>query len=147
MFELANLIRRDHKKIAAIMTEEHGKTTPDSMGDVQRGLEVVQHACAISHIYTGETIQNISKGIDTYSFRVPLGVCAGVAPFNFPAMIPLWMFPFAITCGNTYVLKPSERVAGATDYLAKLLQEINLPKGVVNVVQGGFETTQQICKH
>jgi len=77
------------------------------MGDVQRGLEVVEHACGISHLYHGETIQNISKGIDTYSFRTPLGVCAGVAPFNFPIMIPLWMFPFAITCGNTYVLKPS----------------------------------------
>lgn len=83
---------------------------------------MVEHACAISHIYSGETIQNISKGIDTYSFRVPLGVCAGVSAFNFPAMIPLWMFPFAITCGNTYVLKPSERVSGAADHLARLLQ-------------------------
>ena len=90
---------------------------------------------------------NISKGIDTYSFRTPLGVCAGIAPFNFPAMVPLWMFPFAITCGNTFVLKPSERVAGAADYLAKLFQEINLPKGVVNIVQGGFDTTTHICKH
>ena len=89
---------------------------------------------------------NISKGIDTYSFRTPLGVCAGIAPFNFPAMVPLWMFPFAITCGNTFVLKPSERVAGAADYLAKLFQEINLPKGVVNIVQGGFDTTTHICK-
>ena len=147
MFDLAAVIKRDSKKIAAIMTEEHGKTTPDSLGDVQRGLEVVEHACGISHIIAGQTMGNISKGIDTYSFRTPLGVCAGIAPFNFPAMVPLWMFPFAITCGNTFVLKPSERVAGAADYLAKLFQEINLPKGVVNIVQGGFDTTTHICKH
>jgi len=92
-------------------------------------------------------MQNISRGINTYSFRVPLGVCAGIVPFNFPAMCPMWMFPFAMTCGNTFVLKPSERVAGAADHLTKLIQEINLPKGVFNVVQGGFETTQQICRH
>lgn len=138
MFDLVSVIRRDHKLLAAIMTEEHGKTTPDSMGDAQRGLEVVEHACGLSHIIQGETMHNISKGIDTYSFRTPIGVCAGVAPFNFPAMIPMWMFPFAITCGNTFVLKPSERVAGTTNHILKLLQEINLPKGVVNVVQGGF---------
>lgn len=124
--------------MADIMTEEHGKTTPDSMGDVQRGLEVVEASCGMSHIISGQTMPNISKGIDTYSVRVPLGVCAGVTPFNFPAMCPLWMFPFAITCGNTFVLKPSERVAGAVNHLAKLLQEINLPPGVVNIVQGGF---------
>ena len=147
MFDLAALVRRDQKKIAAIMTEEHGKTTPDSMGDAQRGLEVLEHSCGISHIIQGETMQNISRGINTYSFRMPLGVCAGVAPFNFPAMVPMWMFPFAITCGNTFLLKPSERVAGAADYLTRLTQEINLPKGVFNVVHGGFETTQQICQH
>lgn len=147
MFDLVAVIRRDHKLLAALMTEEHGKTTPDSMGDAQRGLEVVEHACGLSHIIQGETMHNISKGIDTYSFRTPIGVCAGIAPFNFPAMIPMWMFPFAITCGNTFVLKPSERVAGTTNHILKLLQEINLPKGVVNVVQGGFETTQQICRH
>lgn len=129
------------------MTEEHGKVTPDSMGDVQRGLEVVEHACGISHIMQGETIQNISKGIDTYSYRIPLGVVAGVCPFNFPAMIPMWMFPFAITCGNTFVLKPSEKVAGAADHLTKLVHEVGIPKGVFNVVQGGFDTTSQICKH
>ena len=122
MFDLAALIRRDMDKLADIMTEEHGKVTPDSKGDVQRGLEVVEHACGTSLVINGETIENISKGIDCYSFRVPLGVCAGVAPFNFPAMIPLWMFPLAITCGNTFVLKPSERVAGATDHLMKLIK-------------------------
>jgi malonate-semialdehyde dehydrogenase (acetylating) / methylmalonate-semialdehyde dehydrogenase len=122
MLELQRVIRRDIDKLASIMTQEHGKCTPDSRGDVIRGLEVVEHACGTSHIYTGETIENISKGIDCYSFRTPLGVCAGVSAFNFPAMIPLWMFPLAITCGNTFVLKPSERVPGATMHLVKLME-------------------------
>lgn len=147
MFDLAALIRRDTDKIAAIMTEEHGKTTLDAKGDLYRGLEVVEHSCGTSHIYTGETIENISKGIDCYSFRAPLGVCGGIAAFNFPAMIPLWMIPVAITCGNTFVLKPSEKVPLTVAHICKLANEINLPKGVLNVVNGGFETTDQICKH
>jgi len=108
-------------KMADVLTEENGKTLPDAKGDITRGLEVVEHACGLTHINLGETLGNISKGIDTYSYRVPLGVCAGIAPFNFPTMIPLWMFPFAITLGNTFVLKPSERVANSSVYLAKLL--------------------------
>ena len=147
MFDYSQLLRRDTDKIAAIMTREHGKTTLDAKGDLYRGLEVVEHSCGTSHIYTGETIENISKGIDCYSFRAPLGVCAGIAAFNFPAMIPLWMYPLAITCGNTFVLKPSEKVPGTVEYLCKLSEEINLPKGVINVIQGGFDTTSQICKH
>lgn len=147
MFDLAAVVRRDADKLAAIMTEEHGKVTPDSKGDVQRGLEVVEHACGTTHVMTGETIENISKGIDCYSFRTPLGVCAGVSAFNFPAMIPLWMFPLAVTCGNTFVLKPSEKVSGTAMHLAKLCQEINLPKGVFNIANGGFDTTKQICTH
>jgi len=110
-------------------------------------LEVVEHACGTSHIYTGETIENISKGIDCYSFRAPIGVCAGISAFNFPAMIPLWMIPLAITCGNTFVLKPSERVPGTTMHLIKLMEEIGIPKGVFNVIHGGFDTTKMICQH
>lgn len=91
----------------------------------------MEHACAMASLTTGETVMNVSKGIDTYSFRLPLGVTAGICPFNFPIMIPLWMLPLAITCGNTFILKPSEKVPGASLYLAKLLQDINLPKGVV----------------
>lgn len=144
MFDLVALLRRDAKVLADIMTQEHGKTTPDSLGDVQRGLEVAEHACGTSLIINGQTIESISRNIDCYSFRTPLGVCAGVAPFNFPTMIPLWMFPLAITCGNTFVLKPSEKVPGAMEHMCKLLQEINLPKGVLNVVQGGFDTTKHI---
>lgn len=147
MFDLAHIIRRDTEKYAARMTEEHGKTKADAKGDVIRGLEVVEHACGTSHIITGETIENISKGIDCYYYRVPLGVCAGIPAFNFPLMIPLWMFPIAITCGNTFIIKPSERVGGAVDMLTHALKEIDLPKGVVNVVHGGFETTKQLCAH
>lgn len=147
MFDLAALVRRDQRILADLMTEEHGKTTPDAMGDAQRGLEVLEHACGLSHIMQGETLPNISRGIDTYSHRVPLGVCAGICPFNFPGMIPLWMFPFAVTTGNTFVMKPSERVSGAANHLAKLVKEVNLPKGVMNIVQGGFDTTKQICQH
>ena len=117
MFELQARIRKDIDKIAPIITEENGKTLADARGDTIRGLEVVEHACGLSHLNMGETFNNISKGIDTYSYRYPLGVCAGVAPFNFPAMIPLWMFPYAITLGNTYIMKPSERVANTTMYL------------------------------
>ena len=92
------------------MTKEHGKTIADSKGDIFRGMEVVEHSCSMATLLQGETLENISNNIDTYSYRHPLGVCAGIAPFNFPAMIPLWMIPMAITTGNTYVLKPSERV-------------------------------------
>lgn len=115
---------------------------PDARGDVTRGLEVVEHACGISHISMGETFENISRGIDSYSFRVPLGVVAGICPFNFPAMIPLWMFPFAATCGNTVIMKPSERVPGALEYLANIWKDIGVPKGVLNIVNGGFDTVK-----
>jgi malonate-semialdehyde dehydrogenase (acetylating)/methylmalonate-semialdehyde dehydrogenase len=147
MFQLAHIIRRDVAKYAAIMTEEHGKTKADAHGDVIRGLEVVEHACGTSQVITGETIENISRGIDSYYYRVPLGVCAGICPFNFPLMIPLWMFPLAITCGNTYVLKPSEKVGGAADMLTHAIKEIGLPKGVFNIVHGGFDITKGICEH
>jgi malonate-semialdehyde dehydrogenase (acetylating)/methylmalonate-semialdehyde dehydrogenase len=117
------------------------------MGDVMRGLEVVEQSCNIAPIYLGETIENISKSVDMYTYRTPLGVCAGICPFNFPVMIPLWMFPLSIVCGNTYILKPSERVAGAAMMLAEMLKEIGLPKGVFNMVHGGQNTVTNICKH
>lgn len=147
MFAYQDRIRKDIDKIAALITAENGKTLPDAKGDVIRGLEVVEHACGISHIITGETVENIARGVDTYSIRVPLGVCAGVSAFNFPAMIPLWMFPYAITCGNTFILKPSERVPTTTMYLMEILKDIGLPKGVVNVVHGGFDTVKQMCEN
>lgn len=142
MLEFQHKIRREMDTIAEIMTIENGKTLLDARGDVIRGLEVVEHACGLSHISTGETFQNVSKGIDIASYRYPLGVCAGVSAFNFPAMIPLWMFPYAITLGNTFVLKPSERVPNTISYICNMLNEIGLPKGVFNVVNGAFDTTK-----
>ena len=106
----------------------------DAAGDVFRGYEVVEHACSFGSLAQGETTQAVAGGVDIYSYRVPLGVMGGICPFNFPAMIPLWMYPLSITLGNTYVLKPSERVAGTTELLIDLLKESGVPDGVVNVV-------------
>lgn len=129
------------------MTEEHGKTHVDAKGDVFRGYEVVEHACSITSLLQGETLGNVARNVDIYSYRVPLGVVGGVCAFNFPAMIPLWMFPMAITLGNTFVLKPSEKVAGASNILMDLLNEAGVPGGVVNVVHGGNPTVTNICTH
>lgn len=112
-----------------------------------RGLQVVEHACSAPSLLQGETLANIARDMDTQSYRVPLGVCAGIAPFNFPAMIPLWMFPLALMAGNTYVLKPSERVPGATMILMELLNEIQLPKGVVNVIHGAHQAVDFLCEN
>ncbi|KAF8390173.1 hypothetical protein HHK36_024695 [Tetracentron sinense] len=136
MFKLQELIRRDMDKLAMNITIEQGKTLKDAHGDVFRGLEVVEHACGMGTLQMGEFVSNVSNGIDTYSIREPLGVCAGICPFNFPAMIPLWMFPMAVTCGNTFVLKPSEKDPGASMILAELAMEAGLPNGVLNIVHG-----------
>jgi malonate-semialdehyde dehydrogenase (acetylating)/methylmalonate-semialdehyde dehydrogenase len=108
---------------------------------------VVEHACSMASLSMGETVYNAARGIDCYSYKLPLGVTAGICPFNFPAMIPLWMIPLSITLGNTMVLKPSERVPGASLLIAKYMQEIGLPKGVFNIVNGGFDTVKHICDH
>jgi malonate-semialdehyde dehydrogenase (acetylating) / methylmalonate-semialdehyde dehydrogenase len=119
----------------------------DAKGDVFRGYEVVEHAASFTSLAQGETLENVARGVDIYSYRVPLGVTAGICPFNFPAMVPLWMYPLAITLGNTFVLKPSEKVAGAANILIDLLKESGVPDGVVNVVQGGAPTVTNICTH
>jgi len=147
MFDYLMKLRENQEELAKMITREQGKTLIDARGDVQRGMEVVEHTLSFASIMMGETSENISRGIDLYSYRVPLGVCAGIAPFNFPVMIPLWMFPVGITCGNTYVLKPSEKVTGASTLLAQLLQDIKLPKGVVNLVHGGHDTVNNIIEH
>ena len=147
MFDYLRLLRERQEKMAKCISEEHGKVLPDSMGDIMRGIEVVEQACNISPIYLGETLENISRSVDMYTFRQPLGVCAGICPFNFPAMIPLWMYPLATVCGNTYVLKPSERVAGAAMMLAEMMHEVGMPKGVFNMVHGGPQTVTNICTH
>lgn len=136
MFKLKELIERDRAEIAALITQEHGKVLHDADGSIQRGLEVVEFACGIPHLLKGEYNDQVGTGVDTYSMRQPVGVCVGITPFNFPAMVPLWMFPLAISCGNTFILKPSEKDPSCALKWAELLTEAGLPPGVFNVVQG-----------
>ncbi|MDA0680371.1 MAG: CoA-acylating methylmalonate-semialdehyde dehydrogenase [Proteobacteria bacterium] len=136
MFRLKELIERDRGEIAALITQEHGKVLHDADGSIQRGLEVVEFACGIPHLIKGEYSDQVGAGVDCYSMRQPVGVCVGITPFNFPAMVPLWMFPLAIACGNTFILKPSEKDPSCSLKWAELLAEAGLPPGVFNVVQG-----------
>ncbi|RUS85657.1 hypothetical protein EGW08_006603 [Elysia chlorotica] len=145
MFKLQDLIKRNMDRLAANITQEQGKTLVDAVGDVTRGLQVVEHCCSIPSLQLGETIAGISKDMDTFTFRLPLGVVAGITPFNFPAMIPLWMFPLAAVCGNTSILKPSERDPGATMILMELCREAGMPPGVVNVIHGAHDSVNFIC--
>ena len=141
------LIRENMAELAAILTAEQGKTLPDAEGDVFRGLEVVEHAASIGNLQLGELANNVANGVDTYTLLQPLGVCAGITPFNFPAMIPLWMFPMAIVTGNTFVLKPSEQDPMVTMRLCELALEAGVPPGVLNVVHGGESVVNAICDH
>lgn len=147
MLKLQDLIRNNLKSIAQVLTAEQGKTVADAEGDIQRGLEVVEHACSIGTLQMGEYIEGVARGVDTYTVQQPLGVCAGITPFNFPAMIPLWMFPMAIVCGNTFVLKPSEQDPLSTMMLVELAIEAGIPAGVLNVVHGGKEVVDLLCTH
>lgn len=141
------LIRENMTSLAATLTAEQGKTLADAEGDVFRGLEVVEHAASIGNLQLGELAMNVAHGVDTYTRLQPLGVCAGITPFNFPAMIPLWMFPMAIACGNTFVLKPSEQDPLVTMELVKLALEAGIPAGVLNVVHGAAEVVDALCDH
>jgi malonate-semialdehyde dehydrogenase (acetylating)/methylmalonate-semialdehyde dehydrogenase len=141
------LIREHMAELAAILTAEQGKTLPDAEGDVFRGLEVVEHAAGIGNLQLGELANNVASGVDTYTLMQPLGVCAGITPFNFPAMIPLWMFPMAIVTGNTFVLKPSEQDPMVTMRLCELALQAGIPSGVLNVVHGGEAVVNAICDH
>ena len=145
--KLQQLIRENMKELAALLTAEQGKTLPDAEGDVFRGLEVVEHAASIGNLQLGELANNVANGVDTYTVLQPLGVCAGITPFNFPAMIPLWMFPMAIATGNTFVLKPSEQDPLVTMRLCELALEAGIPPGVLNVVHGGEDVVNAICDH
>jgi len=145
MFRYQQLIKDNLGRIAANITEEQGKTTVDAEGDVMRGLQVVEHCCSIPSLSLGETLQGIAKDMDLTTYRMPLGVVAGITPFNFPAMIPLWMFPMAAVCGNTSIVKPSERDPGATMILMELAREAGLPPGVVNVIHGRHNSVNFIC--
>ena len=136
MFKFKDLLERNADALAAIITSEHGKVLSDARGEVTRGLEVVEFACGIPHLVKGEHSMNVGRDVDSWTEQAPLGVVAGITPFNFPAMVPLWMFPVAIACGNTFVLKPSERDPSAANFMADLLKQAGLPDGVFNVVHG-----------
>ena len=147
MFAFRELVAQHAGEMAKLLTLEHGKVTGDAMGEVQRGLEVIEFACGIADLAKGEFSENVSTEVDTYSIRQPLGVVAGITPFNFPAMVPMWMFPIAIACGNTFVLKPSERDPSAAILCAKLLTEAGLPPGVFNVVHGDKVAVDRLLEH
>lgn len=144
---LQQLIRANLKELARILTADQGKAIADGEGEIVRGLEVVEHASSINLLQMGDMSVGVSTGIDTYSVLEPLGVCAGITPFNFPAMIPLWMFPMAIACGNTFVLKPSEQDPLVTMRLVELTVEAGFPPGVLNVIHGGEGVVNALCDH
>jgi len=141
------LLEANRDELARLVTEEHGKTLPDAAGSVQRGIEVVEFAMGIPHLVKGEHSEEVGTGVDCHSLRQPLGVCAGITPFNFPVMVPLWMYPVAIACGNTFVLKPSEKVPSASMRMAELFKEAGLPDGVFNVVHGDKEAVDALLEH
>jgi malonate-semialdehyde dehydrogenase (acetylating)/methylmalonate-semialdehyde dehydrogenase len=147
MFRFKELLEKHHDALARLITREHGKVFEDAKGEVVRGIEVVEFATGIPHLLKGEYSEQVSTGIDQYSLRQPLGVCAGITPFNFPCMVPMWMFPIAIACGNSFVLKPSERDPSPSLLIAELLQEAGLPDGVFNVVQGDKAAVDAILAH
>ena len=147
MFAFRELIREHTAELAALITAEHGKVAADAAGEVARGLEVVEFACGIPHLLKGGYSENVSTSVDSYSIRQPLGVVAGITPFNFPAMVPMWMFPLAIACGNTFVLKPSEKDPSASLLLARLWAQAGLPDGVFNVVHGDKVAVDALLAH
>ncbi|MCE8033667.1 CoA-acylating methylmalonate-semialdehyde dehydrogenase [Billgrantia tianxiuensis] len=147
MLKFQALIREHTEELAALITEEHGKTLPDAAGEVGRGLEVVEHACSITSLQLGELAENAASEVDVYTLNQPLGVGAGITAFNFPIMLPCFMFPLAIAAGNTFVLKPSEQDPSSTMRLVELAHEAGVPAGVLNVVHGGPDVANQICDH
>ncbi|MEP0519081.1 MAG: CoA-acylating methylmalonate-semialdehyde dehydrogenase [Hyphomicrobiales bacterium] len=147
MFKFKYLVEQNFDRIAKAISSEHGKTHDDALGEVQRGLEVVDFACGIPHLLKGEFSRNVGPAIDSFSDRQPLGIVAGITPFNFPAMVPLWMYPMAIACGNCFILKPSEKDPSAANLVAELFMEAGLPAGVLNVVHGDKEIVDAILTH
>jgi len=141
------LMEQHQKELARLISEEHGKVFLDAMGSIQRGLEVVEFACGAPHLLKGEHAESVGRGVDAHSRLQPIGVCAGITPFNFPAMVPLWMFPMALACGNTFVLKPSEKDPSASVRMAELLKDAGVPDGVFNVVHGDKEAVDAILTH
>ena len=147
LFKFRELLERDRARLAKAITAEHGKVLSDADGEVTRGIEVVEFAAGIPHLMRGDFTEQVGTAIDSWSLRQPVGICAGITPFNFPAMVPLWMFPVALACGNCFILKPSEKDPSASLILAELLTEAGLPNGVFNVVQGAREAVEAILAH
>jgi len=147
LFAYRQLVDKHQHDIARLLTLEHGKVTGDALGEVNRGLEVIEFACGIADLAKGEYSENVSTEVDSYSIRQPLGVVAGITPFNFPAMVPMWMYPIAIACGNTFVLKPSERDPSCSTFCAQLLADAGLPSGVFNVVHGDKVAVDRLLAH
>lgn len=145
MLKFQQLLRDNIAPLAELITREHGKTLPDAEGEVMRGLEVVEHACSIASLQLGELAENVAAGVDVYSIYQPLGVGAGITAFNFPVMLPCFMFPIAVACGNSFVLKPSEQDPSSTLLLVQLAHQAGLPPGVLNVVHGGPEVADMLC--
>ncbi len=147
MFKYKAVLEENLDALAEAISTQHGKTREDARGEVIRGIEVVEFACGIPHLLRGDYTRNVGPAIDSYSDRQPLGVMAGITPFNFPAMVPMWMFPMAIACGNTFILKPSERDPGAPQLAIDLFHQAGLPKGVINIVNGGKDAVDAILAH
>ena len=147
LFKFKELIEKNSDELTKLIVAEHGKVYDDARGSLTRGLEVVEFACGIPHLLKGEFTENVGRGVDSWSIRQPLGVCAGITPFNFPAMVPMWMFPVAIACGNTFILKPSEKDPSCSMMLADLLKQAGLPEGVFNVVNGDKESVDALLEH
>ncbi len=147
MFQFKNLLEKNTDELAKLVTQEHGKTLNDARGSVQRGIDVVEFVCGMPYLLKGSYAEDVATDVDSYSIRQPLGVCVGITPFNFPVMIPLWMFAMAIACGNTFVLKPSEKDPSCSILLAELAREAGLPEGVLNVVQGDKEAVDALLIH
>src|SRR5437868_9180027 len=147
LFKFLELLNQERDKLAHAITAEHGKVFTDAQGEVSRGIDIVEFACGIPQLLKGDFTDQVSSGIDNWTLRQPLGVVAGITPFNFPCMVPCWMFPVAIACGNTFVLKPSERDPSASLFMARLLEQAGLPAGVFNVVQGDKVAVDALLEH
>ncbi|HAO55064.1 MAG TPA: methylmalonate-semialdehyde dehydrogenase (CoA acylating), partial [Gammaproteobacteria bacterium] len=147
MFAYQATLKKEQNEIAKILSRETGKTYADAQGEVWRGIEVVEHACNISSLMMGETVENVARRMDTHSITQPIGVCAGITPFNFPAMIPLWLFPLAIACGNSFILKPSESDPMTPNRLVELFYDSGAPEGVLQLIHGGKEQVDAILNH
>jgi malonate-semialdehyde dehydrogenase (acetylating)/methylmalonate-semialdehyde dehydrogenase len=147
MFRYRELLTKNFERLAQLVSREHGKTIVEARASVQRGIEVVEFACGVPSLLMGQTLPDIARGVDGETIRLPVGVCVGITPFNFPAMVPMWMFPIALVSGNTFVLKPSERVPMSANVLAELLIEAGVPDGVFNVVHGDKECVDALLTH